>query len=180
MNVALYLFLMFLEALLLLGVIVYFIGLIFSSVKGAPYVPTSKNQLEKIFKNIAPKKGDMFVELGSGDGRITRYAANKYAVKGIGIDINPLLVLWSNLLSKYDRTNVAFFKQNVFNFPLGKADYLYIFLMPQLIEKLLPKFKKELKKGCVVISHGFKIVSYEKKLFHTEFDKSFSTFYYKI
>ena len=55
MNVALYLFLMFLEALLLLGVIIYFIGLIFSSIKGAPYVPTSKNQLEKIFKNIIRK-----------------------------------------------------------------------------------------------------------------------------
>jgi hypothetical protein len=173
---------MFFELLILLGVSIYGIGLLFSSIKGAPYVPTSKKQLEKIFKNISPKKEDVFVELGSGDGRLVRYAVKKYDLQGIGIEINPLLIWWSRFLARRDRTskNVQFLRKNIFNFSLARADYLYIFLMPELIQKLLPKFKKELKKGTIIVSHGFKIIGFEKRLIHIEPDKTFSTYYYKI
>ncbi len=170
------------ELFILLGVSIYGVGLLFSAFKGAPYVPTSKKQLVKIFKNIQLKKDDTFVELGSGDGRITRYAASKYGAKGVGIEINPLLIVLSRFLAKRDGVSkqVSFLKKNVFDYKLDTTDFLYIFLMPELITKLLPKFNKELKRGVIVISHGFKIIGYEKKLIHVEPDKSFSTFYYKI
>ena len=170
------------ELFILMGVSLYGVGLLFSALKGAPYVPTSKKQLEKIFKNVKMKKSDVFVELGSGDGRLTRYAAKNYGITGIGIEVNPLLVWWSKLLSRKDGTsqNVTFLRKNVFNYSLKNVDILYIFLMPELIGKLLPKFKKELRKGVTIISHGFKIVGFEKKLIHTESDKTFSTYYYKV
>jgi len=173
---------MFGEMLILFGVSVYGVGLLFSALKGAPYVPTSKKQLEKILKNIHFKKGCQLVELGSGDGRLVRYAAKKYNVKGIGIEINPLLVWWSTFLSRREGTSkqVHFIKKNIFNYSLTDTDYLYIFLMPELIIKLVPKFKKELKKGVIIISHGFKIIGFEKLLIHVEPDKTFSTYYYKI
>ena len=182
MNVVLYFILLLLELFILMGVSIYGVGLLFSALKGAPYVPTSKKQFDKIFKNIQLKKGDVFVELGSGDGRLTRYAAKEFRIKGVGIEINPLLVWWSRLLSRRDGTykSVQFLRKNVFDYSLVNADYLYIFLMPELIVKLLPKFKKELKKGVIIISHGFKIIGYEKHLIHTEFDKMFSTYYYNI
>jgi len=165
-----------------MGASVYGASLLFSAVKGAPYVPTSKKQLEKIFKKYTLKKGGQFVELGSGDGRLTRFAVKAFGVKGIGIEVNPLLVWWSKFLSLRDGTSAhtQFLRMNIFDYPLNKVDYLYLFLMPELIVKLLPKFKNELKKGTVIISHGFKLKGYEKKLFHTEPDTSFSTFYYKI
>lgn len=182
MTIYIYFLLMLLEMFILLGVSIYGVGLLFSSFKGAPYVPTSKKQLEKIFKNISPKNDELFVELGSGDGRLVRYAAKKYDIRGIGIEINPLLVWWSKLLSKRDGTSekVQFLKKNVFDYPLTQANYLYIFLMPELIQKLLPKFKKELKGGTIIISHGFKIIGFEKRLIHMEPDKTFSTYYYKV
>lgn len=182
MNVALYLFLLIIELCILMGVSIYGVGLLFSAFKGAPYVPTSKKQLQKIFKSLKIKKGNNFTELGSGDGRLVRYAAKEFGVRGVGIEINPLLVWWSRFLSKRDGTSshVSFIKKNVFHYSLKDVDYLYIFLMPELIVKLLPKFKKELKKGVVIISHGFKIIGYEKHLFHTEPDKTFSTYYYKV
>lgn len=182
MTIYIYFLLMLLEMFILLGVSIYGVGLLFSSFKGAPYVPTSKKQLEKIFKNVSLKKGECFVELGSGDGRLVRYAAKKYDISGIGIEINPLLVWWSRFLAKRDGTSkkAQFLKENVFNYSLTHADYLYIFLMPELIQKLLPKFKKELKKGTMIISHGFKIIGFEKRLIHMEPDKTFSTYYYKV
>ena len=182
MNIILYFILLLIEMVILIGISIYGVGLIYSSLKGAPYVPTSNKQLEKIFKSLKLKKGDRFVELGSGDGRLTRYAVKTYGVSGIGIDINPLLVWWSQFLAKRDHATceAQFLRRNVFNYSLKDVDYLYIFLMPELIVKLLPKFKKELKKGVIIISHGFKIVGYEKHLIHKEPDKSFSTYYYKV
>jgi phospholipid N-methyltransferase len=182
MNVPLYFLILFTELFILIGVSIYGVSLLFSAFKGAPYVPTSRRQLQSILKNVPFKKGDMLVELGSGDGRLLRLAAQEYGIKGVGIEINPLLIWWSQLLSKKDGTNknISFIKQSVFDYSLTKADYLYIFLMPELIVKLLPKFQSELKKGVIVISHGFKIVGYEKKLIHTEQAKTFSTYYYKM
>ena len=182
MNIILYFILLLTELFILIGVSIYGVGLLFSALKGAPYVPTSKKQLEKIFKNVPLKKGDNFVELGSGDGRLTRYAVKRYQVNGVGIEVNPLLVWWANILSKRDGTykQVRFLTQNVFNYSVKDADYVYLFLMPDMIKKLVPKFKSDLKKGTIIISHGFKVIGFEKKLIYTEPDKAFSTFYYKM
>lgn len=182
MNILLYFLILFVELFILMGASIYGVGLLFSAFKGAPYVPTSKKQLAVILDEIELKNGKVLIELGSGDGRLVRFAAKKYGIKGIGIDINPLLVWWSKILSKRDGTgkNVTFLKKNVFDYPLNEADYLYIFLMPELIVKLLPKFKDELKKGTIIISHGFKIVEYTNKLFHTHHEPTFSTFYYRM
>lgn len=182
MNNPLYLFFLFVELFILIGVSIYGVGLLFSAFKGAPYVPTSKRQLNTILENAHLKKGAQFVELGSGDGRMVRLAVKKFGVKGIGIEINPLLIWWSRLLSRWDGTSkgVHFIQKNVFNYSLVNVDCLYIFLMPELIVKLLPKFKSELQKGTTIVSHGFKIVGFEKHLIHTVQDKAFSTYYYKV
>ncbi len=182
MNVTLYFIILIAELFVLLGASIYGVGLLYSAIKGAPYVPTSNKQLEKILKNVQFKKGARMVELGSGDGRLIRYAVKKYGITGEGIDINPLLVWWARILAKRDGIvdRVSFLRCNVFNYKLTDVEYLYIFLMPELIVKLIPKFKSELKKGAVVISHGFKIREFDKKLIYTEPDKTFSTYYYKI
>lgn len=181
MNIFLYFSLLFLEIVLLFGICVYGIGLLFSAVKGAPYVPTSKKKLSEILSVVHPKKDSVFFELGSGDGRLLRLAVQHYQVKGVGIEVNPLLIWLSRFYAKRERlTNIVFLKKNIFATDLTGAQYIYVFLMPELIVKLLPKFTKELKKGTILISHGFKIPSWEKKLWKTLPASTFSTYYYKI
>src|SRR3989338_8627805 len=99
MNVILYLTLLILELLFLGGLAAYSIGLLYSSIMGAPYVPTSKKHIDEILKKANLDKDQTFMELGSGDGRLVRRAVQVYGVKGIGIDINSLLVLLSRLLA---------------------------------------------------------------------------------
>jgi len=173
---------MLLETFILLAVSIYGAGLLFSAVKGAPYVPTSKKELDKILRGVPLKKNASFVELGSGDGRMVRYAVKQYNQIGVGIEINPLLVGWSNYLAKKEgiSKNVTFLKKNIFDYSLKNVDYLYLFLMPDLLSSLTPKFKKELKKGTVIISHGFKLPEFKSHLIHTIPEKAFSTYYYKI
>jgi len=44
---------------------------------GSPYVATRKKRIEEILKEVELKKGKLFIELGSGDGRIVRTAVSK-------------------------------------------------------------------------------------------------------
>jgi hypothetical protein len=182
MNLTIYYFILFSEFFILLGVSIYFIGLLFSSFKGAPYVPTTKKEMMIVLKRAKLKRGKTFVEFGSGDGRIVRQAVKQYGVKGTGVEINPLLVWWSRFLSKRDNTSqfITFIKTSVFDYPLTNTDYLYVFLMPQLLEKLQPKFRKELKKGSIIISHGFKLIGMEKFLIDTNPSLTFPTYYYQV
>ncbi|MFZ2026204.1 MAG: hypothetical protein WAV30_02895 [Microgenomates group bacterium] len=182
MNVILYFFILIVELIILIGVSIYGAGLLFSAFKGAPYVPTARKEIEEVLKKANLKKGKRFVEFGSGDGRIVRQAVKKYDVVGVGVEINPLLVWWSRFLAGRDGTahNVSFLKTNVFAYPLTDVDYLYVFLMPELLVKLMPKFEKEMKKGSLIISHGFKLVGFEKKLIATRPSSAFSTYYYQV
>lgn len=161
---------------------IYTLSLIYSSFKGSPYVASKNKELEVILKELKPKRGKLITELGSGDGRFLRKAAKIYDVRGFGVDVNLLLVIWSNFLAKLDKVdkNVFFDKKNIFDVDLTKADYVYIFLMPKLIEQLTPKLKKELKKDTIVVSHGFPIKGLNNNLFKILKRKPFPTYYYRI
>lgn len=178
----LYLTLVFFLLIFLIVMSGYTLSLIYSSIKGSPYVATRSKRILEILKNADLKKGKLFIELGSGDGRVVREAVKKYQVKGIGVDINPLLVFWSSLLSNLDSVqpkSIVFQRKNIFDVDLTKADYVYIFLMPKLIEDLTPKLDKELKKGAMVISHGFPIKSWQKNLIKKLRSAPFPTYFYK-
>ncbi len=148
---------------------------------GSPYVPTRNKIILDILKEIKFQKGKLFVELGSGDARIIRLAVKKYHLKGLAVDINGLINLWGKILSKFDKTdkNIIFKTENIFNTNLTKADYLYLFLMPDLLKKLVPKFNHELKRGTIVISHGFPINEFKNRLIKRVDRKPFPTYYYK-
>jgi hypothetical protein len=160
---------------------IYTALLIYSSLKGSPYVPTRAKIMSEIFSPAKMKKGGYLIELGSGDGRMLRFAAKNYRISGLGVDVNPLLVFWSRLVARAENLiDIKFKVENIFDTDMAKADYLYIFLMPDLIDKLTPKMDRELRKGTVVISHGFPIKAWKKKLYYTFERKTFPTYYYRI
>ncbi len=181
-NLILYLILIFSLLIFLIFMSVYGLSMIFSSAMGAPYVPTKSKLALEILKEVRFKKNGLFVELGSGDGRIVRTAVKSYSVRGMAVDVNGLLIIWSKFLSKLDGTysQIDFENKNILKADLTKADYIYLFLFPALIKKLIPKFKKELKKGSIIISHGFEMFKYKNKLIKKVNRSPFPTYYYKI
>lgn len=124
----------------------------------APYVPTERKIVERIIKLAKIKKGDLFYDLGSGDGRIVTAAALNGAT-AYGIESDYLKVLYSRLFLKFLRLNkkAKILHQNIFDVNLSKADIVCVFLLPEANEKLKPKFKKELRKGTKVITYGFRM-----------------------
>lgn len=149
---------------------------------GSPYVATRRKVVLEILKEVKFKRNGLFVELGSGDGRIIRTAVKKYHLKGLAIDVNGLINLWAKILSRLDKTsqNIVFKTENIFNVDLKKADYLYLFLMPDLLKKLVSKFDHELKENTIIISHGFPLDDYKNKLIKKVDRSPFPTYYYKV
>jgi len=182
LQLILYLLLLFSLLIFLIFMSVYGISLIYSSLMGAPYVPTKNKLALEILKEVKFKKNGLFVELGSGDARITRTAVKNYPIYGMAVDINGLLVFWSKILSRFDGSysRINFVTKNILAVNLTKADYIYLFLFPELINKLIPKFNKELKKGTIIISHGFPVLEYKSKLIKKVERATFPTYYYRL
>lgn len=178
---AVYYLILFLELIFAFSIASYMVGLVYSSIKGAPYVPTSMKEVRFILKEAGLKKDQFFLEMGSGDGRVTREAVTKYGVRGLGIDVNPVLILISKLLTKIKKIkNVNFIKQDILKTDVSQADVIYLFLFPELIAKFTPIIKNRGKKNLLVISHGFKVGGFEKYLFKTIKHSPFPTYYYRL
>ncbi|OGE30798.1 hypothetical protein A2631_03860 [Candidatus Daviesbacteria bacterium RIFCSPHIGHO2_01_FULL_44_29] len=148
---------------------------------GAPYVPTSQKILEEILEGAKLKKGQQWLELGSGDGRATRLAVRRYGVAGTGIDIHIPLIFYSRLLARLQNLkNIHFRIQNLFSTDLRNYDVIFMFLLPVTLKKLCAKLEKECSKGTLVISHGFRILGFEKYLVIVQKRKLFPTYFYKL
>lgn len=170
-----------LEFLFAITFTIYTIFLIYSNLKGSPYVPTRMKEIRYILDEFPMNKNTFLMELGCGDGRFLREAAKRYQVCGLGIDVNPLLLWKSRFFSRLAGLNtIEFRKEDLRNTSLGSADVLYLFLMPKLLDSLTPKFKKELKNGAIIISHGFKLTAFDPVRFKTIERRPFPTYFYRF
>lgn len=164
----------------LIGITIYLVLLVYSWLKGAPYVPTKQACVHEIISNVSLKKGDYLLELGCGDGRMLRTANVEFGLVGKGVDINPLLVWFATMLSRIQNCKgITFARESIFETGFSQADIIYIFLFPELIAKLKKSILSDTKPGVIVISHGFKIPYLEQKRIHQIIKKPFSTYYYK-
>jgi SAM-dependent methyltransferase len=176
----LYILLLLLELAFLIGFTVYTIFLIYSGLKGSPYVPTKSKEAEFILKEIGLEKNKVFYDLGCGDARVVRKAVSQYHVKGVGIDVNPILITYARFLARIrGLKDIKLKVKNLFDTDLSQADVVYLFLMPGLLKKLIPKFERELKKTALVVSHGFLIEGWEKNMVKKIPHTPFPTYFYR-
>ena len=112
---------------LLFGLVVWF---------GPPYLPIMRQQSDAVFGLLDLPKGAMILELGSGDGRFALAAARR-GYRVVGIELNPLLVLWSRIMTWRYRDQVSirwgdFWRRQ---WP-DDIDGMYVFLLDKYMTKL--------------------------------------------
>ena len=66
---------------------------------GAPFLPTMKKDRETALDLLDLKPGQLFIDLGSGDGSLLMLAAQK-GLRAEGYEINPFLWLYSWLRTR--------------------------------------------------------------------------------
>jgi len=124
---------------------------------GAPYVPTKEKDIAEIFKNMKLMKGQVFCDIGCGDGRMVMAAGKITQTKAWGIDINWGLVQWCKAQAYLGKNKLVEFKKlNVFKNDFPKADVYYVYFWPGLVEKIADRIQ-ELNIKTEIVSKGFEI-----------------------
>lgn len=137
--------------ILIFGFVVFF---------GAPYLPTLKNQQEAALDLLGLKPGDTLLELGSGDGKVMRAAA-KRGVNVVGIELNPVLVLVSKIVTFKYRKQVKVVWGNYWSVDWPSCQGIYVFLITGYMDKLDQKIVDSKLKNIKLASNAFEI--YGKK-----------------
>ncbi|CDG65606.1 MAG: hypothetical protein PWQ15_1857 [Methanobacterium sp.] len=106
---------------------------------------------------------DVVYDLGSGDGRIVIEAAQQYHAQGVGVEADPLRVIWSwiriSLLGL--RPQVKIIWGNLFHQDISRATVVVLFLWGRTNDKLKYKLQKELKPGTRVVSYVWKFKGWD-------------------
>lgn len=123
---------------------------------GAPYLPILRRDAEPLLALADLKPGQTLIDLGSGDGRLLRVAAGR-GVRGIGYEINPLLVLVSRLVCWRYRRLVTIHLANYWTLELPPANVIYVFLIERYMARLDAKLTREITQSTKVISLAFEI-----------------------
>lgn len=128
----------------------------FTAFFGAPFLPTLSKRTSDALDMLDLKKGDLLLELGSGDGRLLAAAA-KRGIKSIGYELNPLLVWYSRLRLWRYRKLVTIKVANYWSVDLPKADGIYVFLLQPYMAKLDKKITQSKITPVKLVSFAFTI-----------------------
>lgn len=145
------------ETIVLAGIIIAYIAwALWTRKYGAPFVPTEPEVVERTMELAQVKEGDIFYDLGSGDGRLVLAAALRGA-QAYGIEIDPLRVWYSRLWIRMLRLGgkAKILKQDMFTVDYSNATVVNLFLLHKTNKALQQKLLKELRPGTRVVAYGF-------------------------
>jgi precorrin-6B methylase 2 len=127
--------------------------------KDVVWVPTPQEVVNKMLDMAKAGKGDVVMDLGSGDGR-TVITAAKRGARAYGIEYNPDMVELSkkNAAAEGVSSTATFIQADLFEFVKGDqfktATVITMFLLPSINMKLRPTIL-DLKPGTRIASNTF-------------------------
>lgn len=142
----------------IIGAFVVLIGA--SAFFGAPYVPSRRRDVQKMFDNLYPlSENDVLFDAGSGDGLVLREASRRGA-KAIGYEINPAIWLLGYVLSARSK-NVSTYIRNFWVTPFpDDVTFIYTFSVSRDSKRLVQHLEKERRR----LDRPFKVVCYGSPL----------------
>ncbi|RHW19170.1 class I SAM-dependent methyltransferase [Sphingomonas gilva] len=122
-----------------------------------PYAQTRPEVIAKMLAMAGVGRDDYVLDLGTGDGRILIAAARDRGARGLGVDIDPVLIDQARADARATGVGdrVAFRTQDLFETPLADADVVTMFLLPEVNLRLRPRLLAELEPGARIVSHVF-------------------------
>ena len=123
--------------------------------KDVVWVPSPQSTVDKMLDLAKVTPQDFVIDLGSGDGRNVIGAAKRGA-RALGVEYNEKLVEYSK--REAAKAGVAdraqFVQGDMYEADISQATVLALFLLPDNLNKLLPKFLA-LKPGSRIVANHF-------------------------
>ncbi len=130
---------------------------------GAAYSPSSMRVVRKMLDMAQVSNNDRVYDLGSGDGRIVIEAAQRYQARGVGVEADPLRVMWSWLrITRLGlKPQVKIIWGNLFHQDISRATVVVLFLWGRTNDKLKDKLQQELEPGTRIVSYVWKFKGWD-------------------
>ena len=125
-----------------------------------PYVPTPWVIVDEMLKLADIRPDDVVYDLGSGDGRLVITAAKRYKARGVGVELQPELIEMANAGAKKEGVaeRVKFVQGDLFETDIREASVITLYLLPQFVTRLVPRFRAELRPGTRIVSHDYPLL----------------------
>lgn len=125
--------------------------------KDVVWVPTPPELVERMLDLAAVTPQDFVIDLGSGDGRNVIGAAKRGA-RALGVEFNPNMVALSkkNAAQAGVSDKAMFVEGDMYEADISKATVLALFLLPENLRRLEPKFRA-LPAGTRIVVNTFGI-----------------------
>lgn len=129
----------------------------------APFVPSPPQVIRQMLVLAQLKAGEVFFDLGAGDGRTVIMAAKDFGARAVGVELREDLVkkALSTVYEQGLQDRVTIVNGDIFTVDLTSADVIFLYLTTSANEKVKPKLESELKRGVRVISHDYEIVGWK-------------------
>lgn len=147
----------------------------------APWLPTRSRDLKRACELADFKDGEVFYDLGCGDGRLLFFAEKSHRVKCIGFEIALPFYLYAKIKQLFTRSKTVIKFGDFFNSNLEDAGVVYVFgTRGTLAKRVKEKFEKELKPGTRVLSYSFPIENWNPVVVSRPTEKDLPIYLYKI
>jgi SAM-dependent methyltransferase len=123
----------------------------------APFVGTPPDVVERMLTMAGTKPGDVVYDLGCGDGRIVITAAQKFGARGVGVDIDPLLLARAEADARAAGVSdrVVFRLQDAMTVDVSDASVVTLFLLAASNARLRPILTSTLRPGARIVTHNY-------------------------
>lgn len=158
MKFALWIFLLLLVLLMVgtysFALISWLISLV--RTKWVPYVPSPNIYLNLIKDFVKIKPNSKMVDLGCWDWKALRFFAKNYWTIWDWYEIDIYSTTLGRLINKiFKIKNVNINVANFFKADLSKYDYVYVYLLPDLLANIESRVFENIKDDTIIISSGF-------------------------
>jgi len=145
---------------------------------GLPSRLTHPDRIRAALKLANLQPGELFYDLGCGDGRVLVIAAKEFGAKAVGIEIGPVQRLVSRVRALYngvsDRVRIE--AGNFYKSDVRSADVVFIYATSTEVTKLASHLAGQMKSGSRVISISADFPEWEP----TRFDEARLIFVYEM
>lgn len=132
----------------------------------APWVPTNLSDLKKINAIAHLKKGQTFVELGCGNGRVCGFIAkHNPEASVVGVELAFVMYLITRIrVALFGPRNLRVVFGDALKYDISDADVLYVYGLTKTVNaRLKSKILHEMKSGAVFISYVFALKKWPGK-----------------
>ncbi|MBD2576673.1 methyltransferase domain-containing protein [Oscillatoria sp. FACHB-1406] len=147
------------------------------------FIPTPEAAIAAFLELAEVNSQDILYDLGCGDGRILIRAAELFGTHGVGIDIDPQRSRSGRekAIAAGVSDRVEFREQDLFECDFSDATVVFIYLLPHLNLKLLPRLLNQLQPGARLVSLDFDFGDWQpQKTISLPIPEESTLYYWKI